>query len=321
MEYKTNFEGIADENGIIDITQTGDIPIGFRISSLIFKTITGDLSRRHIINLRVKKDSTILILADGLSYLDCSESTILINKDFSSGEWSLKFDANGFSSREIIKGFVTINYNLKPFDIKESIQLMSPTAEILVTEKELEALNESLPLVGQTLTPPPFEVCNRRVAYPDGQSGSNTYDAPTGTSILTFHGITNCQSRRSGYDFSTIADGSVFVSDENIDQRFKEVYDYISQNGKENYKERIDQLRNEAKHVSRITASTHSKLTVNWNCRHQGNDLNREGGCLHLFVSWTLVKGVYTTNIDEIIKKIIDSIRNNVPPNELFLKD
>jgi len=164
-----------------------------------------------------------------------------------------------------------------------------------------------------------IDVVTIDVPYPGGESGTNTYDAPAGLAILEYHKVERTNKGRSGCDFSVTGDGSVFVNDQTVESKFKQVFDYIEQNGKNEYRNRIDQLKEEAKRISQLTASTHSRITTNWHCRHNGNDLDRKGGALDLGLHIKLIRGVYSTNLNQIINKIIEAISNSKRPEEIQL--
>lgn len=153
-----------------------------------------------------------------------------------------------------------------------------------------------------------IDVVNISVSYPGGESGSNSWEAPAGLTILEYTAAEHGKSKNSGYTFSVIGDGSVFVNDQTVESKFRKVFDYIEQNGKTDYKNRVEQLQDEAKRISQLTASTHSRITTNWYCRHEGDDFNKKGGGLHLGLNIKLIRGVYSTNLDQIIQKIIEAI-------------
>jgi hypothetical protein len=162
-----------------------------------------------------------------------------------------------------------------------------------------------------------FDVCDVNVAYPDGQGGTNTYDAPKGTAILSYRAIERGRSGNSGYNFSLQGDNSAYVSLVEIEGKFRSVFDFIENNKKDEYKNKVDQILNEAKRVAQMTASTHSRLTTNWHCHHNGNDFDRRGGNLNLSVAVKLIKTLDNRNIDDLIKVIIDAISKGARPEDI----
>jgi hypothetical protein len=166
-----------------------------------------------------------------------------------------------------------------------------------------------------------IDVVNITVKYPHGESGDSSYEAPAGLSILGFGAIEYGKYGNSGYSFSVTGDGSVYVNDQIVDSKFTGVFDYLERNGKNEYRNRVEELKAEAKRVSQITASTNSRIVTHWQCSHDGNDFNRRGGGLHLGLHLKLIKGVYSVNIDQIINKIIEAISNSRRPEEIQLEE
>ena len=178
-------------------------------------------------------------------------------------------------------------------------------------------------LIGETETRT-LDVVNVGVKYPGAKSGREELDAPAGLAILSFKAIERIKYGNSGYSFSLVGDNSVFVDDRSVDSKFKSVFDYIETNvdgdKKQDYKQRIEQLREEALRVARATASTNSKLIVEWHCKHAGNEFDRKGGALSLGVEIEFMRGLTTRNLDSLIAAIIQGIQNKVEPKDLNLQ-
>ena len=110
------------------------------------------------------------------------------------------------------------------------------------------------------------------------------------------------------------------IDDQSIISKFHRVYDYLRRNNKENeYKERVDDLQQEALRIMRLTASTHSKLITNWSCKHDGNEFARKGGGLGLSVNITLMRAIVAPNVDVLIDFILDAVKAGVRPQEIKL--
>jgi hypothetical protein len=164
-----------------------------------------------------------------------------------------------------------------------------------------------------------IDICNVSVAYPNGDGGTNTYDAPDGTAILAYHAIERGKGGNAGYNFSVLGDNSVFVSESIVVQKFQAIFDFLKNEKKEEYKTRVEELLNEAKRAATMTASTHSKLITKWHCHHDGSEFNRKGGNLNLAVGIILIKSLTTRNIDALITQIINAISRGDKPNEIKL--
>lgn len=166
-----------------------------------------------------------------------------------------------------------------------------------------------------------IDVVNITVTYPHGESGDSSYEAPAGLSILSFGAVEHGKYGNSGYFFTVTGDASVYVNDQTVDSKFSGVFDYLERNNKKEYRNRVEELKAEAKRVSQITASSNSRIVTHWKCAHDGNDFNRRGGGLHLGLHLSLIKGVYSLNLDQIINKIIEAISNSRRPEEIHLED
>jgi hypothetical protein len=168
-------------------------------------------------------------------------------------------------------------------------------------------------------------VVDHSVSYPHLDSGTETIDAPRGLGIVSYRAIEQVNYGRNGYSFSLIGDNSLFVNDVIVSSKFREVFDVIDSSvedsKKDEYKRRVEQLKEEARRLSQVTATTNSKLICNWKVKHGGSELDRKGGHLRLAVEVEFIRALGTYNIDNVISNIIAAIRGGIAPAGLSLVD
>lgn len=164
-----------------------------------------------------------------------------------------------------------------------------------------------------------IDIVSLNVSYPDSRSDTTHWDAPKGTAIAGYRAVERSRSSRSGYSFSVTGDNSVSLSSTDVRGKFNAVFDFIAQNGKDEYKLRVEELLNEAIRVATMTAATHSRLTCNWHVSHEGSEFDRRGGNLSLGAVVTLIRALDTRNIDAILQSVIEAISKGTPPQELTL--
>lgn len=164
-----------------------------------------------------------------------------------------------------------------------------------------------------------IDFINVKTPYPDIQSGTQVYTAPDGLTILAYTEVIHGANGRYGYGWSTIGDNSIFLSESTVIEKFKVIFDWIEKNNKTEYRNRLEALLEDAKYQAQKTVSTHSKLILNWRCAHNGSEFNRVGGSLHIGANIEFIRSLSTRNIDVIISKLLESIKNGVPPEKLTL--
>ena len=178
-------------------------------------------------------------------------------------------------------------------------------------------------LIGETHTEV-IDVVRQKVKYPHSANGVWEYDAPRGLAILSYKAVERANYGRNGYTWLLVGDKSVFVNDVFVDSNFRRVFDYIDSSVEDSkkgeYKKRVEELKEEAQRLSRVTASTNSKLACTWSVRHDGN-VDRKGGSLELAVEIKFIAGLGTYNIDSTISTIITAIRSGFEPQAWALYD
>lgn len=197
-----------------------------------------------------------------------------------------------------------------------NLVIYGPSGPIWATNTTRPNPQVSKPLLGQTESVL-IDIVTVSVSYPNSKSGTETWGPPSGLTIVSYQAVEKSKYGRCHYSFSVIPDNSLFLDDQSVIARFQRVEEYVRNRNKDEYKDRIEQLKSDALRISRLTASTHSRLITNWSCKHDGNEIDRKGGGLSLAANVTLMRGLMATNIDAMVDFIIDAIKAGVRPQDI----
>lgn len=135
------------------------------------------------------------------------------------------------------------------------------------------------------------DIVDDSVSYPDSKSGHEHYEAEKGEFITSYQIIMHSQYGRSGYSTSKTAANSDYISEQKINETFDELQRYAREQGKDDrYKEELERSRKYFLETYSRVRSSQSRVDVNWSIKHDGNEIDRRGGGMHIGIAYKVVR-------------------------------